>query len=149
MLTTFSDDLNFLKKVITGDQSWVYGYDIETKDQSFQWKHPDERPRPKKARQIWSNVKVLLTVFFDFNGVVHHEFLPQGRSVNKEYYYEVMRRLRKAIRQKRTKNSKNESWILHHDNAPAHTLMLVYEFLVKNKNRNHASNTVFTALAPC
>ena len=48
------------------------------------------------------NVKILLTAFFDCNGVLHHEVLPQGRTVNKEYYLEVMRRLREALRQKRT-----------------------------------------------
>ena len=53
------------------------------------------------ARQVRSNVKVLLTVFFDYHDVVHQEFLPQGRTVNKEYYLEVMRRLREAIRKKR------------------------------------------------
>ena len=31
MLTRFNDDLDLLKKVTTGDESWVYGYDIETK----------------------------------------------------------------------------------------------------------------------
>ena len=55
--------------------------------------------RPKKARQVRSNVKVLLTVFFDFRGAVHHELLPQSRTVNKEYYLQVMRNLREAIRQ--------------------------------------------------
>ena len=35
------DDKNDLKKVITGDESWVYGYDPETKQQSSQWKRPD------------------------------------------------------------------------------------------------------------
>ena len=48
--------------------------------------------------------------------VVHHEFLPQGRTVNKEYYLEVMRRLRENIRQKCTELWKNQSWILHQDN---------------------------------
>ena len=96
MLTTFNDDPDLLKNVITGNESWMYGYDIENKTQSSQWKGPEE-PRPKKAHQIWSNVKVLLTVFFDCNGVVHHELLPQGRMVNKQYYLEVMRRLREAI----------------------------------------------------
>ena len=37
-----------------------------------------EERRPKKARQFRSNGKVLLTVFFDCNGVVHHEFLPRS-----------------------------------------------------------------------
>ena len=101
MLTTFSDDTDLLKKVIIGHESWVYGYDIETKAQSCQWKRPEE-PSSKKPQQVWSNVKVLLTVFFDCNAVVPHEFLPQGRTVNKEYYLEVMRRLRETIRQKRT-----------------------------------------------
>ena len=57
MLTTFNDDPDLLKNFITGDESWVYGYDIETKAQSFQCKRPEE-PRPKKARQFRSNVKV-------------------------------------------------------------------------------------------
>jgi hypothetical protein len=29
--------INFISKVITGDESWVYGYDPETKQQSSQW----------------------------------------------------------------------------------------------------------------
>ena len=31
ILTTFYDDLDLLKKVISGNESWLYGYDIETK----------------------------------------------------------------------------------------------------------------------
>ena len=83
MLTEFNDDSDLLKKVITGNESWEYGYDIETKAQSLQRKHPGE-PRPKKVRQAQSNVKVLLTDFFNSNRVVHHEVLSQGRTVNKE-----------------------------------------------------------------
>ena len=86
MLTTFNDKLDLLKKVITSDESQVYGYDIEAKAQSSQWKRPDE-PRPKKTRQVRSNVKVLLYVFFDCNDVVHHEFLSQGATFNKEYQF--------------------------------------------------------------
>ncbi|UYV67987.1 hypothetical protein LAZ67_5002717, partial [Cordylochernes scorpioides] len=93
MLDSVRDDPNLLQRVITGDEAWVYGYGVETKAQSSQWKLLHE-PRPKKARQVRSNVKVLLTVFFDCRGVVHHEFLPQGRTVNKNYYLQVMRNLR-------------------------------------------------------
>ena len=62
------DDPDMLKKFITGGELWVYGYDTETKASR----------RPKKVRQVQSNVRVLLTVFCDCNGVVQHEFLPQG-----------------------------------------------------------------------
>ena len=60
-------------------------------------------------------------------------FLLAGSMVKKEYNHEVMRRLRKAIRQKRAELWKNQTWILHYDSAPAHTSMLMREFLDKNK----------------
>ena len=59
------------------------------------------RRDPKKSRQVRSHVKVMLRVFFDSEGVVHYEFLPQGRTVIKEYYLEVMQRLREAVRKKK------------------------------------------------
>ena len=34
-----------------GDETWVYGYDPETKQQTSPWKSPNS-PRPKKARQV-------------------------------------------------------------------------------------------------
>ena len=41
-------DENILKNVITGDETWVYGYDVETKVQSSQWLGKLS-PRPKKS----------------------------------------------------------------------------------------------------
>ncbi|UYV63271.1 hypothetical protein LAZ67_2003604 [Cordylochernes scorpioides] len=148
MLDSVRDDPNFFQRVITGDEAWVYGYDVETKAQSSQWKLP-HKPRPKKARQVRSNVKVLLTVFFDCRDVVHHEFLPQGRTVNKEYYLQVIRNLREAIRQKRPDLWKNKNWLLHHDNAPAHTSLLVRDFLAKNNTLMMPQPPYSPDLPPC
>ena len=53
-------DSDFLSKIITGDESWCYGYDPETKQQSSQWKKSASSPRPKKARQVKANVDLLL-----------------------------------------------------------------------------------------
>ena len=61
MLDYANRDLEFPNIVTTGDESWVYGYDLETKTQSSQWKHSTS-PRPKKASQVRRNVKVMLTV---------------------------------------------------------------------------------------
>lgn len=61
-LEMVNNDENLLKKIITGDESWVYGYDPETKRQSSQWKLSSE-PRLKKARQSRSNVKSLIVFF--------------------------------------------------------------------------------------
>jgi hypothetical protein len=46
---------------------------------------------------VRSKVKVLLTVFFDYRGIVHHSYAPEGQTINKEYYLEVIRRLRDAV----------------------------------------------------
>ena len=40
----------------------------------------------------------MLICFFDSQGVVHNEFVPQGHIVNKQYYREVLERLRKRLR---------------------------------------------------
>ena len=121
-----NDDSDLLKKVKAGDESWVYYCDIEIKAQLSQWQRAEE-PTPL-GRKTRSNVKSLLIVLFDCNGVVQYELLPESQTINKEYYLEVMCRLREAIRQKRIKLWKNQSWILHHDKAPPHT-----SFLAKNK----------------
>ena len=52
---SLADDHDLLSKIITGDETWVYGYDPETKFQSSRWKSPGF-PRPKKARQSRSHV---------------------------------------------------------------------------------------------
>ena len=54
-LTTFDDDPHLLKEIITGDESWVYSYGIETKAQSSQWKRPEEPILKKhfKFNQMW------------------------------------------------------------------------------------------------
>ncbi|PHT96409.1 hypothetical protein BC332_34665 [Capsicum chinense] len=83
----------FVKRIITGYVSWVYGYDPETKVQSSVWIAPG-RPRPKKARKSCSNVKTMLTVFFDHEGVVRHEYAPQYFILNKESYRDILRSLR-------------------------------------------------------
>ena len=65
----------------------------------------------------------------DIRGVVHYEFVPTGQTVNQVYYLEVLKRLREKVRRKRPGLFVSISWILHHDNAPAHTALSVREFL--------------------
>ena len=57
-------------------KTWVYAYDPETTDQSSEYREKGE-PRPKQPRQSRSKIK---SVFFDYCGVVHYEFLPTGQT---------------------------------------------------------------------
>jgi len=87
---------NFMSSIITGDKCWVYGYDPETKQMSSQWS-TSSSPRPKKAQQVKSNIKTMLIAFFDIDGLVYHELVPTGQTVNKEFYKTVLQRLRNAV----------------------------------------------------
>jgi len=49
------DNPIFISNVITGDETWVYGYDPETKQQLSQWKLPNSL-WPKRVCQVCSNV---------------------------------------------------------------------------------------------
>ena len=57
-------------------------------------------PETKESTAGLQQVKVLLTVFLDSCGVVHHEYAPQGPTITKEYYEGVLCRLRNAVRRK-------------------------------------------------
>ena len=70
----------------------------------------------------------MLLTFFDIRGIVHYEFVPNGQTVNQVYYLEVLERLREQVRRKRPELFANNSWIKHHDNAPAHMALSVREF---------------------
>jgi len=47
LLANANGNGNILKNIIIGDETWVYGYDVETKVQSSQWMGKGS-PRPKK-----------------------------------------------------------------------------------------------------
>jgi len=137
-----------LSKVVTGDETWCYGYDPETKQASSQWKTPNS-PKPKQARQVWSNVKIVLISFFDANGFVHKEFVPPGQIVNQQFYLEVLKRLRDSVRKKRPEMWSSGDWFLHHDNAPAHTALSVQQFLARNNMTVIPHPPYSPDLAPC
>ncbi len=71
----------------------------------------------------------MLVVFWDAQGIVHREFVPQGRGVNTEYYLQVMKTLRERIRRCHTMCWRHNSFWLHHDGAPAHRADPVVQFL--------------------
>jgi len=71
-------------------------------------------------------------LFFLIRGIMCKAFVPPGQTVNGNFYWEVLRRLRENVRRKWTKIRKNGDWLLQHENAPAHTSLVVREFLTKN-----------------
>jgi hypothetical protein len=119
---------NFLNKIITGGETWCFAYDSETMRQSSEWVG-ETSPRPKKPKFQRSRVKTMLIIFFDSQGIVHKEFVPEGKAVNAEFYKGVMDRLLKRIQQVRPAVSCSQDLFLLRDNAPAHKVASICRFL--------------------
>ena len=91
----------------------------------------ENSPRPKKARMSRSRVKTIIIVFFNSRGIVHKEFVPPGQTVNHVFYKDVLERLWKRVQ--RVRRDIADNWVLHHNKAPAHTVLSIWEFLAKKK----------------
>jgi hypothetical protein len=75
-------------------------YDPTAKRQSVVWVSA-KKPKPSKVPMEKSRVKTTLIVFFDAQGVIHREFVPEGQTENGQFYLRVMERLLKRIRRVR------------------------------------------------
>ena len=116
------------------DETWCFAFNPATKRQSAEWVG-QKFPKPKKLRFQKSRVKKMLIVFFDAEGVIHREFVPEGQKVNAEFYVGVLDGLLKRIRRVRMVKFQSNEWFLLHDNAPSHNAAIVKKLLA---NRNVA-----------
>jgi hypothetical protein len=97
------------------------------------------------VNQMW---RCCWSFFFYVKGIVHHEFVPCGQTVNRQFYLEVLKCLREAEWGKRPEWWRNKTWMLYHDNAPAHTSLLICEFLAKHETTVVLQPPYFPDLAP-
>lgn len=101
-IQSLKDDPLFLSRIVTGDKSWVSVFELELKTESKQWLPKGRHTqRPQKALRNRLEKKVMLTVFWDQQGVVFTDFLPPRQTVTAEYYGEIIRQLKEAVRRKR------------------------------------------------
>ncbi|XP_070385039.1 histone-lysine N-methyltransferase SETMAR-like [Dermacentor albipictus] len=120
-------DRKFLD-VITGDETWVFEYDPETKRQSSEG-HTHSSPRQKKARLSKRKIKIMLIGFFTSTDWFITSFLDPGTTVSPKTYVEVLKRLKHRVQRIRPDIADN--WKLHHDNALAHSVFIITNYLVK------------------
>ena len=85
--------------LVTGDETWLHHWDPDTKKESMQWKHPGSPP-PKKFRTQPSASKVMATVFWDSKRIILIDYKLAGTSITGEYYANVIKQLRVAIKEK-------------------------------------------------
>ena len=79
------DRNNFLSRLLTMDNTWLYQYDPETKQQPVEWRHSGSS-RPQKIPTTKIRLKILASIFWVQDGIFLIDYLPKGLTINAEYY---------------------------------------------------------------
>ncbi|GFW66004.1 histone-lysine N-methyltransferase SETMAR [Trichonephila clavipes] len=146
-LFQYQEDPAFMKRIVTGDETWCHHYEPETKRDSMQWKHASS-PLPKKFRAVKSAGKVLLIVFLGVQCPPLGEFLEHRKSINSDVYCEALRRLRRSIKNKRP-GLLMEGVVLLHDNACPHVFRVTQMELDKLKWETLDNPPCCPDMSPC
>ena len=91
------DPNNFVSRLVTMDETWLYYYDLETKQQSVEWQHSGS-PRPKKFRVQKSAGKFLASIFWDQDSILLVDYLPKGQSINVKYFSSLLVQLKDILK---------------------------------------------------
>ena len=75
---------------------------------------------PKKTKASRLAVKVMLTAFWDAEGIILADFLPAGTNMNKEYYSDLLRYLKQELAKKILNKLRKGHALLLQDNALPH-----------------------------
>jgi len=73
------------------DETWLYHYDPETKQQSMEWWHSGlARPAIKNSECKNPLEKFSPRFFWDQDGILLIHYLPKGQTINVEYYSSLL-----------------------------------------------------------
>lgn len=106
----------FIDNIITVDETPLSLYVPESKRESQEWKLPGESSSLKMRSSTCHRKALMLTVFWDANGIILTDFAESGVKINSSYYSNIVQQARKARRKSRV----CDLYFLH-DNAPIHT----------------------------
>ena len=118
---------DFLKSIITVDETWVKLYEPLTRMESKQWKKKGEKT-PAKVKVGPSSNKVMCTVFFDADIIITIDCLEKGRTINSARYITSLRKMLRQITKKRPQK-RGRQFSLHQDNARPHISHETTDFL--------------------
>ncbi len=144
----------FMEKIISGDETWLYCFDPETKMRSSQWHLKGSQCPVKPLCGKTASKKVMMTLFFDTEGPVLIHFLDPGLTVTSDEYCIVLAKLRENMRRKCPGMwEKNEEgyrqFLVHQDNATPYTASISLAAMGENCVEMLAHPAYSPDLAPC
>ncbi len=121
---------DYLRSIITMDESWFFCYDPMSKQSSSEWIPPGGQ-RAQIPRHEHATLKVMLSIFWDCDGVIMKEFIPDGLGIDAQLHLRLLRKLREKIRCHRPARWARQNWRIQQDNAPAHRARVVQHHLMQ------------------
>lgn len=115
-LLLYPNDERFLKTIVTCDEKWVY---FRNPDLRNQWLSPNQSPIPVAKRQRFEH-KVLLCVWWNYEGPIHFELVPNGRTITAQFYVEQLQRMYEILAAKYPALINRKRALLQQDNARPH-----------------------------
>ena len=137
--------------VIAGDETWIYFYGIPNKRQNMMWvaEPTEDEPRPVVARKGFQSKKRLFTIFFNCEGPVLVDMLPEKTTLTGTYYRQnILPGVIQDIEQKRPTTGVKDV-LLHHDNASPHKAKIVKHYLEEQGLQVFPHPPYSSDLAPC
>ena len=110
-------DERFIRRIVTCDEKWIY---FSNPDKKNQWLDPGQMANPVAKRDRFSK-KTLLCVWWNFEGVIHFELLPNGQTINADLYCAQLDRMYEALSRKYPALINRKRAILQQDNTKPHT----------------------------
>ena len=137
-----------ISDIVTGDETWIYLYGIPNKRSNMMWLTKDD-PRPLVCKPGFQSRKRLFTIFFNHEGPVTVDILPEKSTMTGKYYCEnVLPQVVSKVNESRPLTGTSRIMILH-DNASAHKTGAVTQYLSENRIATLPHPAYSPDLAPC
>ena len=111
--------------MVTGDEKWIT-YDNVKRKRS--WSKSGEAAQTVAKPGLTAR-KVLLCVWWDWQGIIYYELFPYGQTLNSDLYCQQLDRLNAALMQKRPSLINRGRIVFHQDNARPHTSLVTRQKL--------------------
>lgn len=90
----------------------------------------------------------MATIFWDAHGIILIEYLEKGRTITGQYYCALLDKFDATLKEKRP-HLQRKKILFHHDNAPAHSSLLVTQKLLELRYELLPHPPYSPDLAPC
>ena len=92
--------------------------------------YPSESPKPIPKAGLHPN-KVLLSIWWDWQGILYFELLPSNTTVNSDAYCDQLEKLKTAVQEKRPSLANRMGVTFQHDNARPHASLKTWKKLLE------------------